>query len=77
MKRPEPSRIRACLGEYAPGPSRQATGLEPMPLCDFCHAEALSRVAEHGPGTYTLRCGECHAHHLITTANTEDTDGNT
>ena len=76
MKRPSRSRIRACLGEYAVQPMRQPTGLEPMPLCDFCHAGALSRVAEHGPGTYTLRCGECHAHHLIATANTEDTDGN-
>jgi len=73
VKRPDHSRIRACLGEYAPGPSRQATGLEPRPLCDFCGAEALHRVAEHGPGTYTLRCGECHAHHLIATSHKEDT----
>ncbi len=76
MKRPSRSRIRACLGEYTVEPMRQPTGLEPMPLCDFCQSEALHRIAEHGPGTYTLRCGECHAHHLITTAK-EDADGNT
>ena len=72
MKRPSHSRIRACLGEYAPEARSEATGLEPKPLCDFCGAEALVRIAEHGPGTYTLRCGECHAHHLIATAK-EDT----
>ncbi len=75
--RPSQSRIRACLGEYAPSPQRQATGLEPRPLCDFCGAEALVRIAEHDFGLFTLRCGECHAHHLIHHANKEDTDGNT
>ena len=69
------SRTQAALGDYDPGPAKQATGLEPPPLCDFCGAEALHVTAEHGRSTYTARCADCTAHHLIATANTEDTDG--
>ena len=71
------NRIRAALGDYDPGLALQATGLEPPIFCDFCGSEALHVTAEHGRSTFTARCADCTAHHLLATANTEDTDGNT
>jgi len=69
------SRIQAALGDYDPGPRRQATGLEPPIPCDFCGSEALHIMAEHGRSTFTARCADCTASHLIATANPEDTNG--
>tara|TARA_Y100000310_G_scaffold261503_1_gene270877 strand:+ start:396 stop:620 length:225 start_codon:yes stop_codon:yes gene_type:complete len=69
------SRIQAALGDYDPGLALQATGLEPPPLCDFCGSEALHVTAQHGRSTFTARCADCTAHHLIATATTEDTHG--
>ena len=69
------SRIQAALGDYDPGLALQATGLEPPPLCDFCGSEALHVTAEHGRSTFTARCADCTAHHLIVTATRRTTNG--
>jgi len=67
------NRTRAALGDHDPGPRQQATGFEPPIFCDFCGSEALHIMAEHGRSTFTARCADCTASHLIATANTEDT----
>lgn len=69
------SRIQAALGDYDPGLALQATGLEPPPLCDFCGSEALHVTADHGRSTFTARCADCTAHHLIANATRRTTNG--
>ena len=69
------NRIRAALGDYDPGVRKQATGFEPPIFCDFCGAEAMHVMAEHGRSTFTARCADCTAHHLIANATRRTTDG--